>query len=1520
MEQIYTNNLKGLHTDNTEIYQPENTYKFALNYVDNTTEKNEPFLSNETSNELNLIFDNSIVIGSIYIGDNQTVLFVVNNNNNYSGIYLDNNGVKETIIPLCSELNLSKYHKVYGTYRKIRGCEKTIYFTDYYNKPRYINLNNLNYLFENNTLIPEKLNLIDDYSFPDIELSVENSDGQLYAGSYNISIQYLNEDLNSTNWITTSETVNVYKENHSSNYNKIKGSFTDDSSDSLLNTLFKESKCNKKLVIKLNHKEENKKTFKYFRIAIIIARAHTGNITEVLVSNEYSIEDTKIIYTGNNEGYTKTTKEDLLLDKPDIAKVKHITQLDDRLILANGKGKEIDWCSLQRYASAIKADYYIKQVSAFESTIHENPKSNTTIKMGFMGGEVYAFGIVYIFKDGTQSPVYHIPGRPENMSNNSSNMDFYEVVNNTYENRDTLNGQDFWGNDYWGNSLTGQKIRHHKFPDRNDIPLVTPNNNPSSKIKIFKVQLTEEVPPSSYPVLITIKYKKNKDDKSKSILIYEDDYSSTLTIPISYGKLSDTYTLDSIDANNLYAFNSSEFTTIINNPINQKNLQLLNIKFSNIQLPENAIGYFIVVGERDEQNRKIIDKGFIQSLNIKTSSDNTENNYIVNCYFNNSQTTTNEARYIIYGKSPKILFHKDALYPKKIYIEGIYRQELIAYTESYQKNAFPGTSSTGLFYGLIKYDTDGQDWYCGIKHTIYHYHTYNYLDYNDPSDIIGEQELTISDSFYLKPADRKENVYYGSNNYTLINAELDSSVGIYKSENGGLSFSKTEAHKDDLFYVRFETGNEDIHPVLENIKYYKTHTNLATSHDIVVKEGDIYIQHFPQYHSTFYGSLQKRRWADTISNIVANILEFTGILTVTILTGGSSIAVAIGLLANIIGNLIAISSELLSQLLKDINSGELKDIINNKDFNYNTDVDLNAKQENDDTLLYVAENIEGVFVESELNTELRLKINSGATSYFDSFDFNELNTYTRSKYLRQDETRKDNNGDNTLTLIPISTPEIYQLNEDYNRKNKEKVFFPIPLTYKCNSKCLETWKNRILYSQRNFDESRTDNYKVFLPNNYRDIDNNYGEITDIKTLNNTLYIFTERMLYKIPPNYQERVNKDFISYIGTGEFLSMDTAKMVDDEIGVCGTTYKDSILKFMNSIFFVDDNNNKVYLITEEGLKCLSDIGMKKWFKNNLTFEISKLRDYSQISFKEITHDPQGYGFLTVFDEKYNRIILTKKDYTLDAYDYRFNFNTNIWEIYNGNNYVPITNSNILNNSFTISFSLNTMNWRSFHSYLPYKYYRTENSFKSIKQTQLLNFTSYIYDHNIDYKYGKFYNNTYDSIIEIILPKNNLLQYIDEFLKIITKSEIYNYDTQTSTEIRRNFFDKVIFYNSYQCSGVRLLDIKKENPTWLKRQVTNDIDSILVSKKEGIFNLNEIRDYRINYNLPIFNKNLINLQQNYYIDKILNNITIDINKSWNELQSFRDNYIGIRLYYNNSNNYLFKIFSITGLKQISYE
>jgi hypothetical protein len=56
------------------------------------------------------------------------------------------------------------------------------------------------------------------------------------------------------------------------------------------------------------------------------------------------------------------------------------------------------------------------------------------------------------------------------------------------------------------------------------------------------------------------------------------------------------------------------------------------------------------------------------------------------------------------------------------------------------------------------------------------------------------------------------------------------------------------------------------------------------------------------------------------------------------------------------------------------------------------------------------------------------------------------------------------------------------------------------------------------------------------------------------------------------------------------------------------------------------------------------------------------------------------------------------------------------------------------------------------------------------------------------------------------------------------------------------------------------------------------------------------MRDLRIDYTKPMFIKNIVDLQSNYYIDKIVNPDSIDVNKDWTQLQSFRDKFLVVRL------------------------
>lgn len=161
--------------------------------------------------------------------------------------------------------------------------------------------------------------------------------------------------------------------------------------------------------------------------------------------------------------------------------------------------------------------------------------------------------------------------------------------------------------------------------------------------------------------------------------------------------------------------------------------------------------------------------------------------------------------------------------------------------------------------------------------------------------------------------------------------------------------------------------------------------------------------------------------------------------------------------------------------------------------------------------------------------------------------------------------------------LGLPTGEYYNVNPDYHRTDKEKPFYHLPLEYDCCTHCQEDFPHRVHYSEQSFQEELTDNYRTFLPNNYRDIEGETGEIKNIFKINNDLFIHTLEGLWQMPRSYQERVTDQIVSFIGTGSYFEIPPQKILDDDTGSsAGTQHKWSAIKTPSGYFFVSENQRK--------------------------------------------------------------------------------------------------------------------------------------------------------------------------------------------------------------------------------------------------------------------------------------------------------------------------------------------------------
>lgn len=546
-----------LFRDSHPSEQPDNTYRYALNAIAETRDGDLSLISTERgfSSCVDLPLD---PVGYVYLGNDDVLLFLTDDTNHEIGL-LDRN-CNYTTLFVDSCLNFNRKYLVQATYRLRLGCQRTIYFTDGVNPVRVIDIDNL-------PTTCDDLSLVRGFTLPCfVEKRVNNSGGSLQLGSYEFAIRYLDAALNPTAWFYTSRSVLIYDEPTTASYTQIDGGFNTGTDP--VNGI---ASVSKSITLSLSGLDSN---FTFYQVAVVARTSGTGEVSEVLVSPPQPIQKTQFVFNGNTDGFETTTLESVQIKPVSVETAQHIEQLENRLILANITGRKIDVSALQRAASQITSKYTVKQVRADE-VVPGNAKHPNTDDVGYMGDEVYAFGIVYVYNDGYESPVFHIPGRASNTfdtelltvtalggtpttvalddvkhlgleigdlveryrvyntADTDDNLMAYHQNTDVYPDIQDCDGNSIWGTDNGGNELVGTPIRHHRFPDRKKVPVFD------------RVLVTD--PPQEF-------------------------------------------------------------------------VQVLGVEFENISYPDsNIVGHYIVRAVRDITNKTVLDKGIVKNLHSNAS-------------------------------------------------------------------------------------------------------------------------------------------------------------------------------------------------------------------------------------------------------------------------------------------------------------------------------------------------------------------------------------------------------------------------------------------------------------------------------------------------------------------------------------------------------------------------------------------------------------------------------------------------------------------------------------------------------------------------------------------------------------------------------------------------------------------------------------------------------------------------------------------------------------------------------------
>jgi len=428
----------------------------------------------------------------------------------------------------------------------------------------------------------------------------------------------------------------------------------------------------------------------------------------------------------------------------------------------------------------------------------------------------------------------------------------------------------------------------------------------------------------------------------------------------------------------------------------------------------------------------------------------------------------------------------------------------------------------------------------------------------------------------------------------------------------------------------------------------------------------------------------------------------------------------------------------------------------------------------------------------------------------------------------------------------------YNYDSSYSRV-REPVHFT-PFNYR--RKLITKFPLRIILSEKSNEEESTDSWRTFLPNNYYDLPGNKGEIVNIATYGDEIIINTTRSLFKTIGSKQLKL-QEVTTYIGSGEIFSMAPQEQVLPGNGYAGCSSKYSCQKTKQGYIYCNQDRGLIFQYDGK-LKEISALGNKKWFEDNLPSKLKKImldkasEDGTPTVDFDFDNPIATVGLVTGLDIKYDRLVVTKIDYSIaDGITYggvvtdsfpgavpqglyylassdeaiagRFVY-WNGFTITKDN--IRLTNTDyFVDESWTMTFSLGKNMWRTWHSYVPKFMFNNDN--KSFYATVDIDtyMTQGIFSGNAKDKYGIYFDQATKNefYVEFVIniehdyttgqPLPIEVNKLYDAFEWIT--EVYNSDRHNEYE---KSFTSLLIYNENQSTDIITLsadNLKEISGSW---------------------------------------------------------------------------------------------------------
>lgn len=1508
---------------------PENTYIYALNMV-NKNEGTVGELQDETGNELCYkIPKNYTLMGTIETPKKKTYLLL--QGSTFKIIEIKGcKGVEKLDIACFTYQNPIK-----GEYRIINENQELLYFYDGVEPDRYFNLSHPEYHTNCESFL-----LKPNYNTAQIRMiDLSETGGDLPSGAYTIKARYVDKIGNVTDWFSETLPYPISALGSFNNPTTVEGNDVNVPTTKALIYKFWNIDTDYPYV----EIAVNKYTDEYTVQSFSYGKFKTETELQISIT---SINNLSLI------DYKSTT-----IPTAKYENSKTMLQNDNRLIRANLTSKKFDWGKFQIKANNIQVTYTIRQIidanTPYYTDIYDSSKS-MNFKAGNKSGqyytnkslmrdEVYAVGIVWIMKDGSESPVFHIPGRKKDLCADGTDAPSVEpnlhnrIPQNAGWDSSVYNTADYSDADIFANSVGLSTFERWQGYNTGF------DNSNTLEGSYYECRDLNNEP---------IRYPDITDCDGK--LIYPN--TDGVMDAIRHCKTPDTTLLPH------YEFDGTNYY-----------INCLHFLFDNIAVPaeyaNDVVAYKIVIGDRTN-DKTIVDKGILgtileqnynQNLTEAVDDGNSDirKGYIQSMQFSHDNQTPksytlqtglefvgtggNETMICLPACSDSIAYDEENCEEIQDLATAT-ATRLVGYHSPLSKVKGAELNGTHIkwereIYTSLDFDTD--NYYLSNEHFYVHNNrkkiknrqTTNLLSTNvyyrfDKSYIPFEllTNRVIKNSVFVAAdstfnGDVKQLTSISTDKSGVFNNKTQQEVNVFQVE-GTMDADPYLSQywrmdKDGTFPDDFKDPSNDDKNQWAVPGTYTAAFNFQAQEDIdVIFRVGGWMSHnyvsIKRYKTDCYKDLTKIKYLD-YSNVLwqydGNINSYSAIVT-----AGDIFICRMAFRQSFYGYVphagdMSVSSNLFGKDGK--NSGGNKSLKDQNNIAINPEINSIFESKIIDT-----------YYESEINMEWREHNND---------------IWNNTFFLDDDAKKKNESYDapnavvkpnlfypkyygvkgSELLMLEINSNSIsrlddhgqwkyyelfknyYKLNPVYNIKAPNYRLLPLQ-EYRCDT---NLFPNRVIWSEKANNEERKDTYRRFLANNYKDIEGNTSYITDVFEKKGNLYLHTNESLFHLPRTSEQLQLRDSGLNIGTGEYLSLPQVQLTNTNYNFAGQQGRFNRFTTENGIFFVNQEQGMIYNFGEN-LQSISD-DMQQWFYKNLP---SELNSYFENNFGysypliDNTINRYGIGLQSTIDYNLSRWLLHKKDYLPLFNVEEFTGNPGIANVLYFASHVNLYNKDWYNVFLIWISEENSYDFVDFNN--PYFFqnkswtlsYDMENkswiSYHSYQPNWMYQdgTTFYTLNGNI-WRHGSggqryFYDNSYDARIEWQVSKQ---KEIVDGISYIMRCQYYDSEVQQWQDYDSDF-TKGFLYNTYQTT---YMFETTDNELYLWQDFVKKVNI-----RERIRTINGFR--QLNENIPVIVSDWATLQQDYqgYEPYTVVNIPGNYAQNFSRMNSIRDIYTNARMYF----------------------